>query len=354
MRAIIILSDNIYLTPYLNYYLDILNLCNISYDIIYWDKNNNEKIDKENYYRFVFSTNKKLKKIIGYFKFRSFIKNIIKNNSYNLIIPLHMTIYLIINNYFIRHFKKRFIFDVRDYSYEKFLIFRIIEKRLAKNSLINIISSKGYIKFLPKSKYYIHHNFIHKDYENYKQYNNSDGVIELSFIGLIRFMEQNKKIISFFKNDNRFHLNFIGTNAEMLMNFCKEHNVKNVSLIGTFNSEQTLDYYKKSDGIMNMYGNNSKLLDYALSNKLYYSAVLYKPILVSKNTYMAEITKKYNLGVCMELKNRSELDYLYNYFNNLDRKEYIKNCDLFINDILKEQEKTKLEIIKRIKKLDKR
>ncbi|HHD9540054.1 TPA: capsular biosynthesis protein, partial [Streptococcus pneumoniae] len=55
MRVLFILSDNIYLTPYFNFYKELLKKLSISYDVIYWDKNINEIITKQNYYRISFS-----------------------------------------------------------------------------------------------------------------------------------------------------------------------------------------------------------------------------------------------------------------------------------------------------------
>ena len=42
MRVLFILSDNIYLTPYFNFYKELLKKLSIDYDVIYWDKNINE------------------------------------------------------------------------------------------------------------------------------------------------------------------------------------------------------------------------------------------------------------------------------------------------------------------------
>lgn len=349
-KSLIILSDNIYLTPYMEYYINILKECNFDYDVLYWDKNNNEIISKKNYFRFFYKKTGKFNKIIAYLKFKKRIMKQIKLKKYSLIIPLHMPIYFFIGIYLIINFKRKYIFDVRDYSYESFILFRLLEHKLVKHSLINIISSEGYKKFLPKGEYYVHHNFLNKNYEIYKQYKKNNKIIQLSYIGLIRFMEQNKKIINFFKNDKRFHLNFIGTNAEKLKNFCLDNNIKNVSLIGTFNSNKTLEFYSKADGILNVYGNHNNLLDYALSNKLYYSASMYKPILVSPETYMSKIVNKYNLGIDLIMKDKKELDDLYDYFMKINRKEYIKHCDEFINMVVKDQQKTKTELINRIMK----
>lgn len=353
MKVLFILADNVYLTPYLKFYTSLLDNCKFSYDIVYWDKNNNENINDCNYIRFTFKANNKINKLIGYIKYRKFVKRIEKNGNYDLLIPLHSIVSFIICDLLLNKYKRRYIYDVRDYSYEKFYIFRYIQKKLVKNSMINIISSEGYKEFLPSGEYFVTHNMPSDNCENYKQFtNNSNEKIQISYIGLIRFMEQNQKILMFFKNDKRFHINFIGTNAKQLEKFCIENNISNVSLIDTFHPEETINYYKKTDIIMNLYGNNTPLLNYALSNKLYYAATLYKPILVCNNTHMEKITKKYNIGFTLNLKKNDEKDLLYKYFIHLNRTEFIQNCDKFIKKVREEQEKTRKELMIRISKLE--
>lgn len=349
MKALILLADNVYLTPYLKFYTSLLDECNIKYDIVFWDKNNNEKIAKDNYFRFCYKTNGKLKKIFGYIKYKKYIQKIEKKEQYNIVISLHTIIAFLIYKMLLKKYKKKYIYDVRDYSHENIFIYRAIQKKIVKNSLINIISSEGYKTFLPKGyKYYVTHNIPIGDYSRYKQMENSNkDVIEISYIGLIRFMEQNKKIISFFKNDKRFHINFIGTNANKLKEFCDENNIKNVNLIDTFKPKLTMNFYETTDVIMNLYGNKTKLLDYAISNKLYYSAILYKPILVCRDTYMEKITQKYKIGFTMDLKSETEKDKLYEFIKQLNRVEYIKKCDEFMGHVNREQQ----SLYKKLKKI---
>lgn len=346
MKILVISCDNIYLTPYLQNYIKIFEKNKVKYDVIYWDKNNNEKINFDNYHRFSMSKNNRFGKIIGYFEFRYKIKSLIRSNKYDMLLNLHQIGNLIIYDKLIKGYKKNYIYDVRDFSYEKYYIVRKMEKRLVNRSAINIISSEGFKKFLPKGVYNITHNFPRDNCIPFKQYvNKKKGEkIVISYIGLIRFMEQNKKIIDFFKNDSRFQLNFIGTNADKLQNYCNENNIHNVNLMGTFDNKETLNFYKDTDLVMNLYGNNDPLLDYAISNKLYYSALLYKPILVCENTYMESISSEYNFGYVLDLDDKKTKENLYEYVTTLDRKSLIYNCDKFIEKVKNEQKITNNKI----------
>jgi hypothetical protein len=335
MKVLLISSDNLFIVPYLSFYLNLIERNGIEYKVIYWDKVGNETMHGSNFIRFCCATNGKIGRMLGYVKFRSIILSTLKNENFDLIIPLHAQVNVLIADKLLGTFKKRFIFDVRDYSYERFKVFRYIQSLLVKNSMINIISSAGYKSFLPKGHYWVCHNIPPVLDATYKQYKNcSARPIEISYIGSIRFMEQNKKIILFFKNDSRFHINFIGVNAFKLKKFCNENGIKNVTLVDEFSPNDTLKFFGRADMIMNLYGNHNPLLDYALSNKLYYSVYLYKPILVCRYTYMETIAKKYHLGFSLELKDLKEKDNLYRYIRFLNRNQYIRNCDYFWKKVL--------------------
>lgn len=349
MKALLICADNIYLTPFIKTYSVILDKLHWKYDIIYWDKNNNEIINNSNYYRFEHSGKNK---IFGYFKYRKFIKKKLNNINYNLVIVLNSVLIWILFYELVSNFRKRFIYDIRDYSYEGYWIFRFIQNYVIKNSLLNVISSEGYKNFLPDSKYYISHNSIEIKNNSSKDMREKISFpIRLSFIGLIRFMNMNKKIIDYFKNDERFLIQFIGTNAENLKEYVNRNNIKNVRLIDTFNPSETLKYYCQTDVILNLYGNNTPLLDFALSNKLYYAANLYKPILVCPDTYMDRVVSRNKLGFTLDLDNLEQKEEFIKYLKYLDRAEFIRNCESFSNKVREENAVLERALIEKITEL---
>lgn len=333
MKILFISADNIYLTPYLNKYISRFSNGKNSIQVFYWDKNNNEHSLPSNYIRFY-----EKNKILGYIKFKIRIIKYLKSNSFDLIIPLHQIVFLLINNYLINNYKNKYIFDVRDYSYEKFGFVRKIQKKLVRNSRLNIISSEGYKNFLPNAKYFVTHNVPSINVDNIDN-NNKNSPIRIGYIGLIRFMEQNKKIIDFFKNDDRFFLYFIGTNALKLKEYCIENDIKNVELIDTFDPKDTMKFYQQIDIIMNLYGNNTPLLDYAISNKFYYALLLKKPILVCKDTFMEKVALEAKIGFVLNLQKNSERDDLYNYYNSLDYEELKLSCDNYLKKVYDDEKK---------------
>lgn len=346
MKVLFVLADNIYLTPYLNTYTSVLKEKKIDYDVFYWDKNNNEQEYNENQIRFLANNTSIVGRVLGYFRFHHELICTLKENKYDFIICLHTVASLILFRKLLKDFKGRYFFDVRDYSYEKYWLVRHIEKHLVANSALNVISSPGYVEFLPKATYQVIHNIpridVKLDRSPIRNFDNRPIVI--SYIGLVRFIDQNKRIIDYFANDMRFELRFIGTNSEVLRSYCEKNQIKNVKTEGTFAPGDTIRYFMNTDLIMNLYGNHTPLLDYALSNKLYYSAYLYRPILVCKNTYMEKISIKHGFGFALDISIPHEKEELLDYIHSLQPETLINNCDQFMDKVVTEHKNT-MELI---------
>ena len=95
-----------------------------------------------------------------------------------------------------------------------------------------------------------------------------------------------------------------------------------------------------TDMINNLYGNNSMLLDYALSNKLYYAALLGLPILVSPDTYMEEVACSYGFGYSVNINSDTVCDDIYNYYKNLIGKNFTLPVSILL-DVNKDNEQFK-------------
>ena len=338
MKVLFLTADNVYLTPYLNTYLDILKQTKMDYHVIYWDKNNNEEIIDSRYTRFFYRKGryKFWDRINGYRNFKNTIEGIMKNQNFDYVVCLQSVVAVLIYNSLINCHNKRYVVDIRDYSFEWCWLYRYIEKKLMDHSLLNIISSPGYKTFLPSGEYYVLHN-IPNDISRYKvEPRKCKGKIVISYIGLVRFMKQNVKIIDFFANDKRFELRFIGTNARSLEQYCKKNGISNVVLRDTFSPCEISDIYNETDMVMNLYGNNTPLLNYAISNKLYFSAIFRKPILVCEDTYMEALSSEYGFGFTMKLEDYREKDSLYNYMKTLNRANLEANCAYFLEDVCRE------------------
>ncbi|RFE02324.1 hypothetical protein [Streptococcus parauberis] len=341
-KICIVTMGNLYLVPYLNTYT---SKTNSPISIIYWDRAHlNETYDNSTLYRFEHNFDTKSEKARGYIAYRNFIKKTLLEQNYDVVIFLQTVSALLVNDILIKHYKGKFIVDVRDYTYENNKLIFNIEKKLFLHSAMNVVSSEGFLNFLPKNATYeIAHNIREWpkfDVVNIKNRNKNKNQLHIVFVGFVNYQEQHKKLLLALKNDPRFLISFVGTRGDELKPFCNENDINNVQLIDTFKSEDTLKFYENADFVNNLYGNNTPVLDYALSNKLYYAATLNIPILVCEQTFMEDISQKYNFGVTVNLDQPENLgDYLFNSYKNIDWVELENGCDEFIESVYQQQHK---------------
>lgn len=318
---------NIYITPYINTYL---NLVEKDFDIIYWNRDDiSEKVNAKNIYIFKHSSNTKLKKIFGYIEFAKFCKQIYAMNKYKKIVFLG-TITAMLNYFNIKCQNTDYFVDIRDYTFEFNKIFYYFEKKCLSKTKSIVISSPAYKNFLPPNLNYMEiHNVQNVNYK----INQSERKIpiKLAYIGTITYLDENKKLINYFANDNRFELYFIGKNSNLLNEYCEKNNIRNVYFEGRFKPEDIMKYYNNTDVIINAYGNNTPKLDYALSNKLYFGTRLFLPIIVNENTYMEKLTKQLGIGLTFSKNN----DLKKEIMNFTLTKEIKDNLVAFNNEVNK-------------------
>lgn len=350
-KICIISMGNLYLVPYLSLYT---NKIDTPYSIIYWDRENmNEQYENAQCHRFSYKIKNKYDKIIGFYKYRKFIKEELNSKKYERVIMLQTIGALLINDILIKKYSKKYIVDIRDYTYEYNKLVYIIEKRLLKNSALNVVSSEGYLSFLPPNiDYVIAHNIRAWSQEKIDTFSNNHRVkkkLNIAFIGYVNYQEQHKKLLLALKNDNRLHITFIGTRSEELREFCDSNDIRNVTLLGSFESAEILELYKNVDLINNLYGNNTPILDYALSNKLYYAAQLKIPILVCENTFMEKVANRYGIGITVDLQKRDISNYILEQYNNINWDEFDQGCEKFLIKVNEQQKKLENNIYKILK-----
>jgi hypothetical protein len=342
---------NVYTVPYLEMYRNVIGN---AFDIIYWNRENKkEQIKCNSVFEFKYDINNKsvITKIIGFIKYRQYIKKILRNKKYDRVVLLQTWVALLLFGFINTLYKHKFIVDIRDYTYENNKIIKAIEKIVLKNARMRLISSEGFKQFLPSNlKYHVIHNVRNlPDKERYEIINRSHNShpIRIAYIGFVNYIDANLQLIQALGNDERFHLSFIGTNALKLKDYCDKNKITNVTLIDTFKPEEILKFYKETDIINNLYGHNDPRLDYALSNKLYFATQLEMPILVFSNTYMAEVSRKYGIGIEIEEIDNHLANRIYSKYKSIKWERMNTGCNKLLNKIIKEQSDT-LDYLKRV------
>jgi len=341
MKNICFISlGNLYLSPYMDVYTKHIPG---KYSVIYWDREGRQETHPDHtYYRFSmqFGPTEKAKKLLGYWRFRQYAKRVLREQSFDVVIVLQTLGGLLLTDVLTRDYAGKYIVDVRDYTFESNPILFKREKKLIAHSLETVISSPGYKMFLPEHPYLIAHNMRDLPQEVVETIRNRPRereCLNIAFIGYINYQEQHKKLILALKDDPRFRLSFIGTRAKELEPFCDENGVTNVTLIDTFNPKDILDHYRDVDLVHNLYGNHTPVLDYAISNKLYFAAELEIPILVCPDTYMSKEATRHAIGLTVDIDAPDLADTMYHYYQGLDWNSFRVNCARFLTQAHSEQ-----------------
>ena len=331
--------------PYLNYYEDVLKKENINYQCIFWDRFANDKTQKnENEYTLHIKClpgANKLGKIWPMFKYKYIVEKIIKKEQYTHLIILTTLPGVLLNKILLKNFKNKYIFDIRDYTYEKYEFYKKIVDELIDKSYFTAISSKGFMKFLDENEKIIPcHNISNAEYvvDDGEDIKNKQQ-ITIGFLGNIRYFDENCKLINALANNSKYKLVYAGkTNIDCdLESYCIKNNIFNVIFYGEFNNENKPQIYKKIDLINAVYGNYSLLVSTPLPNRLYDCLLLKKPIIAVNGNYFSKVVEENNIGLSLDLYSQDIDKIIDEYILNFDKNTFNKNCKKLLSKINLEQ-----------------
>ncbi len=341
MKKICILSTvNIKHMTIISMYTNYLDKNNIKYDIIYVDKyNEQEEINAENIYSYHLDVDRNwfvLKKLIKYYGFKKYAQKIIKDEKYDFIIVWNSFTALMFSGFLALKYKNKYCINIRDYAHEKYKLIYLIMKKVIKNSSFSTISSDGFKKFLPPYDYITVHSLNNKLLSECMpkvDMREKEKPIRITFIGYVRFFENDKKLIDALGNDLRFKIQFFGEGSQVLESYAKEKGYTNVICKGRFEPNETKRFLEQTDIINNLYGVGRIELDTALSIKLYYSSYMNIPILVFNGTYMKDISDEYGFGIVIENEFDRLGDKIYNWYRNVDFIKIREGCEKFVKKV---------------------
>lgn len=350
-KIALILPGSIWYAPYVRNYTRILDAQSVEYSIISWNREGDDRPEG-------FQYNVKcdnghgsagLSAYNGYIKF---IKKTIKEQKFNRIIVFGPQMTCLLSPYLLTKFRHRYMIDYRDLSIEQRFGFKQIFAVMLRNSRVNVISSPGFMRCLPKSNYYLSHNF---DVNAVKAALNNtieetsfhiDKGIDVLTIGAIRDFSSNIEVTKALVNKDGFTLRFVGRGrgtVERLQEYCNKVGAKNVSFVGSYNKPEEAGYVKSST-FLNIFYPRIITHDTALSNRFYNSLIYRKPMIVTKDTCQGDYAGKYKVGVAIEDCGNLTID-LQNFLQQ-DYSEYAKRCDNLLLEFLKDQEKFEKAVIR--------
>ena len=349
MKVLIFDSTVLEQAPYLKYYERELIARDIAYNICTWDKYNDSPTTKDGVVITIHS-----KWHLGKRKYLDFIsvsyklKRIIEDGHYTHLVIVNTILAMLLRNVLLKHFKNRYVLDIRDYKCETLPGYQFFLKEIIDNSFFTTISSDGFRKFLPQSSKIIsNHNITNlKSAFKLPSLCENKAHVNIGFFGYIRYKCENEILIRKLGGNNRFSLFYRGIYSESCR-IDREQNLKydNVTYGGPFKNADKPELYKCVDMIHSIYGNEELATSALLPNRLYDAVIFKKPLLASPHTYLAQVVETYNLGVILNPEDPNFMPILNKYVNSFNEQKFLSGSNEFLG-LVNSQQKLFLDKIR--------
>ena len=352
MVGIVFIQDIRY-CPYLQRYTQALRRAGIPFDLIWWERWEKapdtplpaaaEGAQEYHVFRRASEMARSpVYKLKDFAAFSAFARRIIRKRRYDKLILLTTMSAILLSDLLTGPYRGRYIFDIRDYSYERLTPFKWQEGRLVDASAFTCISSEGFLEFLPKNrKYVVVDNFAWSDIraaEGCRFQKKAGGEpIELSYIGFIRYFEENRKLLDRMMGDSRFHISYHGMGADyqQLLDYREQHPEGRLDITGYFDFERDKpELCRQADIINNFYPHTLEIQRLATTNKTYDGILYRRPQLVSKNTFSEELVNRWKIGCALDIHQADFMDALYDYYHSLDEDVFNRSADEALEQIL--------------------
>ena len=343
MIALVFCGDLKY-CPYINRYVERLEHNNVEYNVYFWNRGALELELPKNYKYYGEPSDlgkSKWRKVIDFISFRRWTLNQIKKERPDgLIVLSTLTGVLLSSLLFSKNI--RYIFDIRDYSYEHIKLFYLIERKVIKNSSFTAISSKGFKEFLPNHNYIIAHNFNRNDIIAGASFRKNDKKIKFVWNGVVRYFDFQKQYLDALKNDERFEIVFHGDGPELkdYQDYCTKNGFMNVTFTGSYNNAMKYELLKDASILNNCYGyleNAGSKLKYAVSNRFYDGAIFHIPQLVEPEGFKPRWTLNSGIGTNIRLDS-DFANKLYNYYHSIDPTTFDISCEMVVKEVIAEDD----------------
>ena len=344
MSKVCILSAvNIKHMAMISLYTERLLRDGIDFDIVYMDKyGEDEEFPAKNKYVFkniIDHEQSKWLKALKYLRFRKYAIKVLEENKYDFIIVWNDVAIIMFSDYLARKWKGKYALNIRDYCWQDKKPLSWLFKWVIRNAAFNTTSSLGYKAFLPDADYIQVHSLnmpVLRKLTPRTGFRKQGEPIRIGFVGYVRFFDINSRLLDIFKNDPRFELHYYGSHSEYLQEYAQKEGITNARFHGSFPVQDTNLYLERIDIVNNLYGNQTKALDYALSIKLYNGVWCRLPILVCPGTYMEEISNKYGIGYTVCDYDDQLKDRVYQWYTGMNFQEFNDGCERFIATVERE------------------
>lgn len=346
----IIAFNDLHVCPFICKYTEILDKHEVKYELIYWNRSQ-IKFEDEDYgfkgnvisYDKYLDTYQLFNKKIGEFLcYTRFLYKTINDRKYDKLIILTSQTAVPLSFLLNGKYKNRYIYDYRDITKEaKSVTYKKLIIKLINSAKYVTFSSMGFVDFLKleqKDKYIIAHNSRNAQYKNTTMNIRKAFPICLSYWGMVRQIEFNKRVCDLFGNDSRFVLYFHGDGYyQELDDYCKKKDYANIHFTGRYNFRTDIDRFVEKTDILNCLYENDINTKPTLAVKFYDSLKYRIPLLVSKGSYLASYVKNAPFAKSVDL-NDETLDEIVEWYMNMDCENLLDSYQKY-QDIVQEEDK---------------
>ncbi len=269
-----------------------------------------------------------VKRLLTYATTIKKIKNLISSNQYDIVLVNNLDVLLLYLfsrfNFFVKKKNQKVaieISDLREYVFSNGFMakgLRALEKRLYSNHIDKlIVTSERYYtfhfeKFFKKEVFVLENKLLSQEIktsDSVKPQKSSKTVIGI--VGLLLRKDEYIKLFETYKENNEIEIHVHGKGQ--YRNVVEEYAAKytNIKYFGPYNAfTDTEKIYASIDIIYLIYDIHQVSLNnrLALPNKLYECMYYNVPLLCSKDTYLEEKVKEYEVGAAIDYKVEGEIE----------------------------------------------
>lgn len=358
MKILILGFAKIAYMPYLNFYLEALADTKAEVHVVTWkrDQEKDVPLQGENIFVHEFCCDQrdevlKVSKLGNFARYRRFVIRLLEQECFEKIIALHTFPAVLLSDKLLTVYSERFVFDYRDYTYERFYPFKKLIAALVKKSFATFVSSDAFRDTLPKlDKIYTSHNILMDslEYRNARcAQERNRKPIRISFWGFIRHEKINVSLMEHLGGDSRFELHYYGREqktADNLKELVAKNDYQNVFFHGAYLPKDRYTFAAQTDLLHNMYENDEQTQK-AMGNK-YYDGIVFKiPQLCTIGSFMGNLITKEGTGLALDPASEHLGDQIEQYYTAMDWAGFENACDAALAKILDEYREGRNKIL---------
>lgn len=345
MKKILLVGDSpLSDSPYIRSYIEVFEQNAIPYELLFWNRHLDSTKDLPTnhipYNRFTDNNFPFWRRLLNIWRFARFVSKRLHENDYACVVVFTIAHAVFMNRSLKKRYKKRYVFDIRDYSpLCKIGLFCRIVNRLVENSAFTVVSSAGFLRWLPygeRFNYLVAHNTTKGMIEKYFDYKETSSessicnVVSILTIGQLRDFSANCVLMDKLKNNPHFKLVYSGSGlaSEPLKNYAVQNHIENAIFTGRYQKSDEESIVMKHQ-MLNAYLPRNINSDTLMSNRFYLSVLMRKPLIANKGSFQAELCEKYDFGVVLD-ENDDFADKIKSWWRRFDAEKYNRACKIFL------------------------